>query len=145
MRNCRHVQRQSGRRFLSLAFGRFWHGFLGRLKPNLRMRPIAERLFRRRTAATKRHSCFHWKRVSIRVFQFNRSLHDVRAVLNRLDRYFSHDASNLNEKYVRRLLYRNCAVTKHRGGRLEKSIRWGAVHRLGIKDHHRILGHEWRT
>ena len=61
------------------------------------MRPIAEGLFRGRTAATKRHPFFHWKRVSLRILQFNRSGHNVRAVLDRLDSYFSYDGSNVIE------------------------------------------------
>src|SRR2546423_9026278 len=81
-----------------LAFGGFGNCLFRRLKPNLRMRAVAKRFFRGCTATTKSHAFFHWERVSVRIFQFNRSLHDVRAVLDRLDSYFSHDGGNLSEK-----------------------------------------------
>src|SRR5438132_8352975 len=112
MRNRRLVQRQFCSGFVSLAFGRFWHGLFRRLKPDLRMCAIAKRLFRGRTAATKRHPFFNWKRVSLRVLQFNRSSNNVRAVLDRLDSYFSHDGSNLNEKCVSRPLPGRCATKR---------------------------------
>ena len=69
------------------------------------MRAVAKRLFRGCTATTKRHPLFNGKRVSIRVDELDRSLHNVRAVLNRLDSYVSHDGCNLSEKYSRRPLY----------------------------------------
>jgi hypothetical protein len=69
------------------------------------MGAIAKRLGGGRAATTKRHPLLHWKCVSIRVDELNRSLHNVRAVLNRLDSYLSHDGCNLSEKYSRRPLY----------------------------------------
>ena len=78
-----------------LAFGGFGNGLLRRLKPNLRMGAVAKRLFRGCTATTKRHPFFNGECISIRVDEFNRSLHNVRAVLNRFDSYVSHDGGNL--------------------------------------------------
>jgi len=80
---------------LALAFGGFGNCFFRRLKPDLRMRAVTKRLFCGCTATTKRHPPFHWKRVSIRVDELNRSLYNVRAVFNRLDSYVSHDGGNL--------------------------------------------------
>jgi len=69
------------------------------------MGAIAKGLGGGRAATTKRHSLLDWKCVSIHVDELDRSLHNVRAVLNRLDSYVSHDGCNLSEKYSRRPLY----------------------------------------
>ena len=78
-----------------LAFGGFGNRLFRRLKPNLRMGAVAKRLFRGGTATAKCHPLLHRKRVSIRVDELDRSLHNVRAVLNRLDSYVRHDGGNL--------------------------------------------------
>jgi len=95
---------------LALAFGGFGNSFFRRVKSNLRMGAVAKRLFRGCTTTTKRHPFFNGERISIRVLEFNRSSNNVRAVLNRLDSYVSHDGCNLSEKYVSRPLHRNSVL-----------------------------------
>src|SRR5262249_3539582 len=67
--------------------------FLASLKADFRGRPVAKWFLRRRDAAPKRHSFFHWIFASIGVDQFHFTRHNVRAVLDSFDSH--HNAPNL--------------------------------------------------
>jgi hypothetical protein len=71
-------------------FRRFGHGLFCRLEANLGMRSIAERLFRRCPATAQGHAWLGRILVPISVLQLNRPGHDVGAVFDYLNSYFSH-------------------------------------------------------
>src|SRR6266487_3391600 len=53
---------------------------------------VAKRFLSGCAATAERHSFFHWKFVSVSIYQLYFSRHDVRAVLDCLDCYLSHSA-----------------------------------------------------
>src|SRR5258705_4063494 len=72
---------------------RFGNGLLGSLKTNLGMCPVAKRFFSRRAAAAECHSLFHRVFVAVGIDQFHFAGYDVRAVLDCLDCYLSHNGN----------------------------------------------------